>query len=82
MAESDGFRRAGSALRVRLSPRPGVMTVPFRFFFTGPSPAAVERACAVSMEPLEDLEDYWYLAVQACGVLAQTDACFHLGGFG
>jgi hypothetical protein len=54
----------------------------FRFSFTGPSPRGVRRARAVPMEPLEDLEDYWYLAMRACGVLAGTDACFHIGGFG
>ncbi|WP_405584033.1 hypothetical protein [Streptomyces sp. NBC_01190] len=56
--------------------------MPFRFSFTGPSPAAVERARAVPVEPLEDPEDYWYLAVRACGVLADTDALFRIGGFG
>jgi hypothetical protein len=59
-----------------------VLTVPFRFSFTGPSPAAVERARAVPMEPLEDLGDYCYLVIRACGVLAETDACFRIGGFG
>jgi hypothetical protein len=34
------------------------------------------------VEPLEYLEDYWYLAVRACGVLAETDAGFRIGGFG
>lgn len=56
--------------------------MPFRFSFTGPSPMAVRRARAVPMKPLEDLEDYAYLVMCACGVLAQTDAAFLIGGFG
>jgi hypothetical protein len=43
---------------------------------------AVRRAHAAPMEPLEDLEDYAYLVMCACGVLAQTDAAFLIGGFG
>ncbi|MGW8330719.1 hypothetical protein ACWGLE_22840 [Streptomyces sp. NPDC055897] len=31
---------------------------------------------------LEDVEDYEYLIVCACSVLAETDAEFHIGGFG
>jgi hypothetical protein len=56
--------------------------MPFRFSFAGPSPATVQHARAVPRDPLEDSEDYWYLAMSACNVLAETDASFRIGGFG
>lgn len=56
--------------------------MPFRFSFTGPSPDAVEHVRAVPLEPLQDEEDYFYLALTACGVLEGTDAAFQIGGFG
>jgi hypothetical protein len=59
-----------------------VIAVPFRFSFAGPSQAATERVRAAPLEPLEDFEDYEYLVMRACGVLAETDASFHIGGFG
>ncbi|MEU6341217.1 hypothetical protein ABZ883_09745 [Streptomyces sp. NPDC046977] len=48
----------------------------FRFSFTGPSAPAVAPVRATPPEPLEDLTVY------GCGVLARTDAAFHIGGFG
>ncbi|WP_328539135.1 hypothetical protein [Streptomyces sp. NBC_00344] len=32
--------------------------------------------------PLEDPEDYEYLVVYSCALLAKTDCKFHIGGFG
>ena len=56
--------------------------MPFRFSFSGPSRPSAERVRAMPLDPLEDLEDYEYLAMRACGVLAETDASFRIGGFG
>lgn len=56
--------------------------MPFGFSFTGPSPAGIERVRAAPLVPLEDLEDYEYLVMVACAVLAGTDAAFRMGGFG
>ncbi|MFE0098839.1 hypothetical protein [Streptomyces sp. NPDC059009] len=33
-------------------------------------------------DELEDTQDYEYLAMYACSLLAETDCAFHLGGFG
>ncbi|MFF8791216.1 hypothetical protein [Streptomyces sp. NPDC015125] len=54
----------------------------FQFSFLSPSVESVRGAEFDEFDPLEDEDDYEYLVIRACGVLRETDAKFHFGGFG
>lgn len=54
----------------------------FAFSFHGPSAQSAARAREAGIDPLEDTEDYEYLAMRACQALGATDAAFRIGGFG
>lgn len=53
--------------------------MPFEFRLTYPEGAFFSP---LSSEPLEDTEDFDYLVMQGCRVLAESGCEFHIGGFG
>lgn len=53
--------------------------MPFEFRLTCPEGAIFSP---LSSEPLEDREDFDYLVMQGCRVLAESGCEFHIGGFG
>jgi hypothetical protein len=54
----------------------------FTFHLTRPTQTRLDPDYLEDRGPLEDLSDYHYLAMRGCADLAQTDAAFHIGGFG
>lgn len=46
------------------------------------TPPTCDLPLEAALEPLEDQEDYEYLVIHSCTLLAQTDCKFHIGGFG
>jgi hypothetical protein len=53
--------------------------MPFEFQLSCPEGAIFSPLAA---EPLEDTEDFDYLVMQGCRVLAESGCEFHIGGFG
>ncbi|MEV7176899.1 hypothetical protein [Kitasatospora sp. NPDC093679] len=52
------------------------------FSFTAPTVDRLPDEYLDEREPIEDPDDYVYLVMRGCADLAETDASFHIGGFG